>query len=70
MDGDGALTDLGRRERDAIEEATDRLAAAPLEALGHDDSARLFELARPLAVALNDNGGYKRPAPMPATFPG
>lgn len=69
MDEDGELTDLGRRERDAIEEVTDRLAAAPFEALGHDDTARLFELARPLAVALNDNGGYKRPAPMPDRFP-
>lgn len=69
MDAAGELTDLGRRERDAIEEVTDRLAAAPFEALGPDASGRLFELARPLAEALNDNGGYKRPAPMPEGFP-
>lgn len=69
LDTRGALTDLGRQERDAIEEATDRLAAAPFEALGRDGTTRLFELARPLAVALNDNGGYKRPAPMPEGIP-
>ena len=39
------------------------------ERLGRDDTARLFELARPLAQALNDNGGYRRPAPMPDAFP-
>lgn len=70
MDGDGGLTDVGVRERDAVEEATDRLAAGPYEALGRDSTQRLFELARPLAQALNDNGGYKRPAPMPEAFPG
>lgn len=70
LDAEGALTDLGRQERDAIEEATDRLAAAPFEGLGRDRTERLFDLARPLAIALNDNGGYKRPAPMPDTFPG
>ena len=70
MDDDGALTELGERERDAIEEATDRLASPPYEALGLDGTRRLFELVRPLAAALNDNGGYKRPAPMPDTFPG
>lgn len=69
MDAAGELTELGRRERDAIEEVTDRLAAAPFEALGPDATGRLFELARPLAVALNDNGGYKRPAPLPDRFP-
>lgn len=67
---DGTLTEEGERERNAIEEMTDRLAAAPFEALGRDDTARLFDLARPLAQALNDNGGYKRPAPMPEAFPG
>ncbi len=69
MADDGTLTEEGTRERDAIEEMTDRVAAAPYERLGRDDTARLFELARPLAVALNDNGGYKRPAPMPEAFP-
>lgn len=69
MNAAGGLTELGRRERDAIEEVTDRLAAAPFEALGPDATGRLFDLARPLAVALNDNGGYKRPAPMADRFP-
>lgn len=69
LDADGGLTDLGHQERDAVEEATDRLAAAPFEALGREGTERLFDLARPLAVALNENGGYKRPAPMPDAFP-
>ena len=65
----GELSAAGQRERDAIEEMTDRLAAAPYERLGRDDTARLFDLLRPLAQALNDNGGYKRPAPMPDALP-
>lgn len=70
MAADGTLTPEGVRERNAVEEMTDRLAAAPYEKLGRDDTERLFDLARPLAQALNDNGGYKRPAPMPDAFPG
>ena len=70
MAADGTLTPEGVRERNAVEEMTDRLAAAPYEVLGRDATARLFELARPLAAALNDNGGYKRPAPLPDVFPG
>ena len=69
IDDDGALTDDGRTMRDTIERETDRLAAAPYETLGVDGTARLFELARPLAVALNENGGYKRAAPMADSFP-
>lgn len=70
MAADGTLTPEGIRERNAVEEMTDRLAAAPYETLGRDDTERLFDLARPLAQALNDNGGFKRPAPMPEEFPG
>lgn len=70
MDADGELTDEGRSARSGIEATTDRLALAPFAALGVDDTARLFELARPLAQALNDGGGYPRPAPMPDEFPG
>lgn len=70
MAADGTLTEEGVRERDAVEEMTDRLASPPYEALGRDATERLFDLARPLAQALNDNGGYKRPAPMPDRFPG
>ena len=48
---------------------TDRLAAAPYEQLGREGTERLFDLARPLAQALNDNGGWKRPVSMPDAFP-
>jgi hypothetical protein len=69
LDGEGGLTESGRIMRDAVERETDRLAAAPYEALGVEGTARLFELARPLAVALNENGGFKRAAPMAELFP-
>lgn len=69
MADDGTLTQEGIQERNAVEEMTDRLAAAPYEHLGRAATERLFDLARPLAQALNDNGGYKRPAPMPEAFP-
>lgn len=68
--GDGTLTEEGERERNAIEEMTDRLAAPPFERIGRDGTERLFDLLRPLAQALNDNGGWKRPAPLPDGFPG
>lgn len=66
---DDTLTELGKRERDGIEERTDRLAAPPYEQLGRNGTERLFDLARPLAQALNDNGGWKRPVPLPDAFP-
>ena len=70
LGADGTLTEVGWHERNAIEEVTDRLASPPYERLGRDGTERLFQLLRPLARALNDNGGYKRPAPMPDVFPG
>jgi hypothetical protein len=44
---DGSLTDQGRREREAIEEATDRMATAPYAALGDDRCQELCGLVRP-----------------------
>ncbi|MEQ0562243.1 hypothetical protein ABJI51_24435 [Amycolatopsis sp. NEAU-NG30] len=63
LDGDGRLTDDGRALRRRIEEDTDRLAAAPLEALG-DDLERLLELAVPLSRAVIDAGVVPVPNPM------
>jgi hypothetical protein len=63
LDGDGRLTDAGRALRRRVEEDTDRLAAAPLEALG-DDVGRLLELAVPLSRAVIDAGVVPVPNPM------
>ncbi|MFC5834855.1 SCO6745 family protein [Nonomuraea insulae] len=43
----GSLTAQGRREREAIEEATDRMAMAPYAALGDDRCQELCFLVRP-----------------------
>ena len=56
VDADGALTDAGRVARDRYELTTDRLALAPWEALGPDDSHRLRGLVRPLSRALVEAG--------------
>ncbi len=69
LDAEGVITVDGRAFRDQLERDTDRLAAAPYAALGATGTARLFELARQLAVSLNEGGGYKRPAPLPDAFP-
>ncbi|TYB71004.1 hypothetical protein FXF51_00755 [Nonomuraea sp. PA05] len=44
---DGSLTEQGRGEREAIEEATDRMARAPYAALGDDRCQELRLLVRP-----------------------
>ncbi|MEU5882975.1 hypothetical protein [Spirillospora sp. NPDC047279] len=62
---DGALTDQGRDGRAAIEDTTDRSAAAPLRALGGDATARLTECLRPLAHRIVDSGGA---APFPTAL--
>jgi hypothetical protein len=52
MTDGGALTDAGRSARDAIEDATDRLALAPYSVLGVDRCAELRQLVRPWSAAL------------------
>ncbi|GAA1649674.1 hypothetical protein GCM10009733_053390 [Nonomuraea maheshkhaliensis] len=44
---DGLLTEQGRGEREAIEEATDRMSRAPYAALGDDRCQELSFLVRP-----------------------
>jgi hypothetical protein len=53
---DGSFTDDGRRLRDGIEAATDRLAAAPYTALGDDGCTELRTLARPFSKQVIDGG--------------
>jgi hypothetical protein len=56
LDEDGSLTASGRAYREAIEDHTDRLAAAPLARLGDDRAQRLIEALDPLVRQLVDAG--------------
>lgn len=49
LDADGRFTVEGRERRQRIEDRTDRLAAAPYEALGEEVCDELRQLARPLS---------------------
>jgi hypothetical protein len=68
-DGDGALTAEGTALRDRLERDTDRLALAPYEALGRDGTQRLFDLVRPLALALAEGDAYPRRPHVPEALP-
>ncbi|MFE3176992.1 hypothetical protein ACFXPA_07240 [Amycolatopsis sp. NPDC059090] len=68
IDADG-LTPAGVEVRRTIEETTDRLAAAPLEALGPEGVDRVLELATPLSRRIIDRGGVPIPNPMGAQRP-
>jgi hypothetical protein len=57
LQDDATLSEVGRVHRQRVEDATDRLALAPWEALGELGSARLRELVRPLSRAVVDGGG-------------
>ncbi|PKV91509.1 hypothetical protein ATK30_2285 [Amycolatopsis echigonensis] len=63
IDAEG-LTPAGAEIRRTIEETTDRLAAAPLEALGPAGVDRVLELATPLSRRIIDSGGVPVPNPM------
>lgn len=65
----GDLTDAGQRLRDRLETDTDRLAVGPYRALGDDGVERLFDLLRPVAVAVAEGGVYPRPPDVPTGLP-
>ncbi|SFP24977.1 SCO6745 family protein [Amycolatopsis rubida] len=65
----GGLTPAGAEVRRTIEETTDRLAAAPLDALGPAGVDRVLELAVPLSRRIIDGGGVPIPNPMGAKRP-
>ena len=48
LDADGDFTDLGRDERQRIEDDTDRLAVEGWTRVGVERTARLHELVKPL----------------------
>ncbi|MBB2743487.1 UNVERIFIED_ORG: hypothetical protein FHR35_003323 [Microbispora rosea subsp. rosea] len=64
LDREGAVTEKGRRERDAVEAATEHLARAPMDALGEAGTARLAHLLRPLVTRIIDGGGVPFPNAM------
>ncbi len=66
MDDDG-LTVPGAAWRQELENRTDELATAPWEALGADDSRRLFDLLLPFARAAAS--AYPRPYELDGAFP-
>jgi hypothetical protein len=49
VDADGAFTERGRQQRQAIEQRTDDSSVAPYEVLGEDGCERLRALARPFS---------------------
>lgn len=55
--GHGTLTEEGRREREAIEVATDKQMAAAVDAIG-DDIEELCDILQPWGTAIRDAGGY------------
>jgi hypothetical protein len=55
LDDTGAITEVGRREHEKVEEQTDRLATEPWAALGGKERTRLAELLTPLSQMLYDS---------------
>lgn len=69
MDAAGALTSEGHAWRQALEDDTDRLAAAPYAALGEERCRRLFDLLQPIARAVvGAEDVFPRPPVVPASF--
>ncbi len=66
---DGLLTEVGRAGRQAVEDRTDALAAAPYAALGQDGCNRLHELLAPLAAAIAASGAVPYPNPIGVPVP-
>jgi hypothetical protein len=70
LDGSGALTDVGRKERDEIETRTDRACARVWRSLGDEACWRLADLLRPVAAAISSSGElpYPNPTGVPAAL--
>ncbi|MDI2125906.1 SCO6745 family protein [Yinghuangia seranimata] len=64
LDTQGDLTDAGIALRTSVEDATNRLASAPLRALGEYAVEEAIALATPLARHLVDTGAVPVPNPM------
>ena len=55
---DGALTDEGRAQRQALEDRTDELAMAPWRHLGHERCDQLRAFVRPFSRAIVEGGSF------------
>lgn len=64
LDEDGRLTDAGAEARTRIEATTDRLATAPLRALGEPGLSRLLELTEMLTALVHEAGVVTYPNPI------
>ncbi|WP_171169667.1 SCO6745 family protein [Streptomyces sp. I05A-00742] len=60
LDADGTATDAGHALRSEVERRTEELAAAPWQALGAEDTARLVELLGPLWLEIIGTGMLPR----------
>jgi hypothetical protein len=69
LDGSGRLTALGARERERMEELTDRAAARPWRMLGRERTTALAALLRPLATAVVESGTLPVPNPIGVPWP-
>lgn len=67
---DGRLTNDGLRCRQAIEDATDRLASKPVDRLGPTRARDVIERLRPLAQQVVDGGAVPVPNPIGVGRPG
>ncbi|MGH9073204.1 MAG: SCO6745 family protein [Acidimicrobiales bacterium] len=68
LDAGGALTQVGREGREAVEHRTDELAMGPWERAGAGATERLVELVTPLSARIVASGEV--PVPNPAGWPG
>lgn len=64
IDAAGRLTEAGRREHDAIEEATDALAADPWRRVGPAAAEETLRALKPLAAAVERSGIIPVPSPV------
>jgi hypothetical protein len=69
LDTGGRLTKTGGALRRDVEDATDRLAAGPVERLGSTGVERAIELATPISRHLIDTGVIPVPNPIGAPRP-
>ena len=60
---DGAMTERGREEREAVEATTDRACGPIVVALGTDGVDELVGLLSPWGAAIRDAGGYPASGP-------
>lgn len=69
IDGDGTITEEGRRLRDTVEHDTDRLALGPFVRIGGEATSQLFDALLPLATVVMDQETVPRQNLMGVPWP-